>query len=100
MSGKSIKTLADQLWKSHGVSLITMFDSGIERRSWNDISRVGHLKDGVKVATIAKRFRISRSDDVCARSQPFRTQSSSVIEIADQWDDWRGKHRRYEMLLF
>ena len=58
MSGKSIKTLADQLWKSHGVSLITTFDSGIvpgsvlERRSWNDISRVGHLKDGVKVADL------------------------------------------------
>ena len=58
MSGKSIKTLADQLWKSHGVSLITTFDSGIvpgwvlERRSWNDISRVGHLKDGVKAADL------------------------------------------------
>ncbi len=58
MSGKSIKTLADQLWKSHGVSLVTTFDSGIvpgsvlERRSWNDISRVGHLKDGVQVADL------------------------------------------------
>ena len=58
MSGKSIKTLADQLWKNHGVSLITTFDSGIvpgsvlERRSWNDISRVGHLKDGVKAGDL------------------------------------------------
>ncbi len=58
MSGKSIKALADQLWKNHGVSLITTFDSGIvpgsvlERRSWNDISRVGHLKDGVKAADL------------------------------------------------
>ncbi len=58
MSGKSIKTLADQLWKNHGVSLITTFDSGIvpgsvlERRSWHDISRVGHLKDGVKAGDL------------------------------------------------
>ncbi len=48
MSGKSFKMLADQLWKNHGVSLITTFDSGIvagsvlERRSWNDISQAGN----------------------------------------------------------
>jgi len=49
MAGKSLKTLADQLWKNHGVTLIPTFDDSIEagsvldRQNWNNIGVVGHL---------------------------------------------------------
>ena len=48
---KTLGTLARQLRKNHGFLLVTTFDAGIRpgtvlhARSWNDISRIGHLDD-------------------------------------------------------
>lgn len=53
MAAKSIKSLSDQLWTNHGVSFIPTFDNGIEpgsvieRRSWNDINHLGHMRKGL-----------------------------------------------------
>lgn len=49
MAGKSLKTLADQLWKNHGITLIPTFDNTISagsvlsRLHWNNINLIGQL---------------------------------------------------------
>jgi len=54
MPGKSLKTLADELWNSQGITLIPHFDDGIvpgtvlARQNWNNISRIGHVKSAIK----------------------------------------------------
>jgi hypothetical protein len=51
MAGKSLKTLADQVWKNHGVTLIPTFDNSVEagtvlgRLDWNNINVIGHLSN-------------------------------------------------------
>jgi hypothetical protein len=55
---KSLNTLAKQLRRNHGFLLVTSFDAGIvpgtilNARRWNDISRIGHLDDGLDAAAL------------------------------------------------
>jgi hypothetical protein len=55
---KSLSTLARQLRKNHGFLLVPSFDAGIRpgsvlnARRWNDISRIGHLDDGLAAAAL------------------------------------------------
>jgi len=61
MAGKTLKTLADQLWKNHGVSLVPTFDSSIApgsvllRSDWNQLGHIGNITsivDATKVPPI------------------------------------------------
>ena len=58
MSGKNLKTLADQLWKNHGVSLIPTFDSSIApgsvllRTDWNRIGHIGNISSIIPAAQL------------------------------------------------
>ncbi len=58
MSGKSLKTLADQLWDNHGFTLIPTFDGSIEvgtvlaRSDWNNLNVVGQLRNSVDVEAL------------------------------------------------
>ncbi|HEY9183128.1 MAG TPA: hypothetical protein VIQ99_08010, partial [Gammaproteobacteria bacterium] len=58
MSGKTLRTLADQLWKNHGVSLIPTFDSSIApgsvllRTDWNRIGHIGNISSIIDTAKL------------------------------------------------
>lgn len=58
MAGKSLKMLADQLWKNHGVSLVPTFDAGIQpgsvllRSDWNQIGHIGSIASVIPAAKL------------------------------------------------
>lgn len=96
---KSLSTLAKQLRRNHGFLLVPSFDAGIRpgsilnARRWNDISRIGHLDDGLAAAALPA----VNGPSVCMLADFNRTHEMGVdaaMELIRPRANAKAKFRR------